>query len=106
MKVFKIETNELGENCYIVSDGKDAAVIDPGGCAEEIIKKCEGLSVRAVLLTHGHFDHIIAVRLPYIFIKTMRHASLTRKKAWRRFLGLRTKRQNMTKHTERVTLCL
>lgn len=61
LKVFKIETNELGENCYIVSNGKDAAVIDPGGCAEEIIKKCEGLSVRAVLLTHGHFDHIIAV---------------------------------------------
>lgn len=61
MKIYKIETNALGENCYIVSDGQNAAVIDPGGCADEIIKKCEGLNVCAILLTHGHFDHILAV---------------------------------------------
>ena len=48
-------------NCYIVSDGEslDCAVIDPGAQALEILSYLEdlGLHCRALLLTHGHFDH-------------------------------------------------
>ena len=63
-----IHTLPLGAyqtNTYIVcADGsKTCAVIDPGYEAETILAKVHdlGLTVDAVLLTHGHFDHVGAV---------------------------------------------
>jgi len=53
----------LGTNCYIVSSKKHALVVDPGGDAEQIndyLQKND-LHVKAILLTHAHFDHIGAV---------------------------------------------
>ena len=49
------------ENCYVVSDDTgEAVVIDPGGMAKEILAyiRDKKLSVKAVLDTHGHCDHI------------------------------------------------
>lgn len=53
----------IGTNCYIASDGRDAFVVDPAEDADEIFRAAEkdGLTVRAILLTHGHFDHIGAL---------------------------------------------
>ena len=52
-------------NTYIVhADGsKTCAVIDPGYEAEAILAEVRslGLTVEAILLTHGHFDHVGAV---------------------------------------------
>ena len=52
-------------NCYIVwaEDASSCAVIDPGYEAEYILKKIAGLGLtcEAILLTHGHFDHVGAV---------------------------------------------
>lgn len=49
-------------NCTIVADPKtkDAIVIDPGGNAEQIVAEIErlGVTVRALLHTHAHLDHI------------------------------------------------
>lgn len=54
-------------NCYIITDEntKDALVIDPGGDEDDIIDYIneKGLKVQAVLVTHGHFDHVGAVRV-------------------------------------------
>lgn len=48
----------IGANCYIVSEGTEAFIIDPGGDAGRIIEAAKNLNVRYILLTHTHFDHI------------------------------------------------
>lgn len=66
--VMQIETLILGaieENCYVVYDeNRTAAVIDPGDEAIDILSLIseESLNVEGILLTHGHFDHIGAVK--------------------------------------------
>ena len=52
-------------NCYILpGESGQALVIDPGDSPEAILRELEsrGLFCAAVLLTHGHFDHVGAVR--------------------------------------------
>ena len=49
------------ENCYVVSDDtREGVVIDPGGMAKQILSYIREakLSIKAVLDTHGHCDHI------------------------------------------------
>lgn len=54
----------LACNCYIVGDAetKEAIVIDPGGDAEDLLAVIEehGLTVKALVATHAHFDHVLA----------------------------------------------
>lgn len=60
--IIKIPVGPLEANCYILTDDatKDAFVIDPGGDPAEIlgIIAKEGLKVRYIVNTHGHFDHV------------------------------------------------
>lgn len=55
----------LETNTYIVYDEAtgDAVVVDPGDVSPKLVKfvKEAGLKVRAVLATHGHFDHVLGV---------------------------------------------
>ena len=67
--MLNIETLTLGAygtNCYIVHDGasKTCCVIDPGYTPEKVLDEVRslGLTVEAILLTHGHFDHVGGVR--------------------------------------------
>ena len=67
--MLKIHTLTLGAyqtNCYIVHDSasKSCAVIDPGYEPERVLAAVQdqGLTVDAVLLTHGHFDHVGGVQ--------------------------------------------
>ena len=51
----------VGTNCYIahVEGRSDCVVVDPGASGERIagVLKDDGLTLAAILLTHGHFDH-------------------------------------------------
>ena len=65
MKVKVMQVGPIGTNCYILEDDQTnlAAVIDPGDEPEliqEALEK-EGVEVRYLLLTHGHYDHTTAV---------------------------------------------
>ena len=66
LSIRRFMCNEIGENAYLALDaaGGSAFVVDPGGEAQQIITACEaaGCALRYILLTHGHFDHIQAVR--------------------------------------------
>jgi len=61
-----ITLGEIQTNCYIVVDETSgiAAVIDPGDfndCLVDLLKHPKIKSVQSILLTHGHFDHILGV---------------------------------------------
>lgn len=65
MKIQNMQVGFMGVNCYIViSDNHHAAVIDPGADADGILEllKESGASLNKILLTHGHFDHVGAVK--------------------------------------------
>ena len=49
-------------NCYLLSNDTEALVIDPGYEPDTILDSLEGLTLKAILLTHGHFDHVGAVK--------------------------------------------
>lgn len=61
MKIERVVTGYLEENCYILTIDKKSIVIDPGDDYDLIKEKLKDTKVLGVLLTHNHFDHIGAV---------------------------------------------
>lgn len=64
MKIRTLTVGMMQTNCYLVSDEDGVtAVIDPGSAPEKILACAaqEQLQIAAILLTHGHFDHVGAV---------------------------------------------
>lgn len=62
MIVTAFTVGPLGTNCYLVSDetGGSAVLVDPGGVSPELLRAVAAVDLTAILLTHGHFDHIAA----------------------------------------------
>ena len=65
MQMWSYMVGSVMTNCYVLAEKEksEAALIDPGDEAEYLLRECEkqGLSVKAILLTHGHYDHMLAV---------------------------------------------
>lgn len=65
MEVKTLPVGQLQTNCYLAidQDTNKAIVIDPGDDGEFIIQKIldERVELEAIVATHGHFDHVLAV---------------------------------------------
>ena len=64
LQMKEVTVGAIGTCCYILWDDArtDCVVIDPGDEPERIRKAADERTIAAILLTHGHFDHIGAVR--------------------------------------------
>ncbi len=66
MIIKNVVVGPLEVNCYIIGceDTKEAAIIDPGDNADEIIRiiEMDGLKPKFIINTHAHFDHIGGVK--------------------------------------------
>lgn len=51
------------QNCYVICNGQDAIVVDPGSQADDIAALVRGNSwrIHGIINTHAHYDHIGAV---------------------------------------------
>ena len=65
LELIKIEVGPWPMNSYVVKDHitKEAAIIDPGAEGKKIIKAVDGYIVKFILITHGHGDHVSALRV-------------------------------------------
>lgn len=61
----EVTVGMLRTHCYIVGDEetRECAVFDPGASGEKIMETVRelGLTVKYIVLTHGHFDHVLGV---------------------------------------------
>ena len=62
MNIQKLTLGLYQTNIYILSNDTEAVVIDPGYEPDTILDALEGKELKAILLTHGHFDHVGAVK--------------------------------------------
>lgn len=60
MEIKRIPVGPIGTNCYIFTDGAGhGAIVDPGAEGAKLLALARemDITVDAILLTHGHFDH-------------------------------------------------
>jgi len=62
IKTYKV--GKLATNCYLVTNLKSncSVIVDPGGESIELEKELLKMHVKYILLTHGHFDHILKAK--------------------------------------------
>lgn len=61
MKINSVVVGPLEENCYLLEQGEELLIVDPGDEANKIIDVIGKRKVHAILITHRHFDHVGAL---------------------------------------------
>ncbi len=66
MKIYRVVVGPIQENCYIIKneENNEGVIIDPGDESDRImatVKQAGIQKVPAILITHGHGDHISAL---------------------------------------------
>ena len=63
MDIIRIKNVGFSSNCYLLTSGNEAALIDPSSAADEISLTIDkyGFSLRYIILTHAHFDHMLSL---------------------------------------------
>ena len=65
LRLWSVPTGPIQENAILIAGaGNEGFLIDPGDDAERLLTlvRGSGVTVRGILLTHAHFDHIGAVQ--------------------------------------------
>ena len=63
MEIVNLYPGAFASNCYLLISHGHAAVVDPSLNAEKLLSELDGraLTIDCILLTHGHFDHVLAL---------------------------------------------
>lgn len=61
LKIEHLVLGRLRTNCYIVKKDNKCIIIDPADEANVIKEACKDYEVEEILVTHHHFDHILAL---------------------------------------------
>lgn len=61
MNIEIVKVGQLECNCYILEKDNNVLIIDPGDDYNKIKEKIKNKNLKAVLITHNHFDHIGAL---------------------------------------------
>ena len=63
MRIFTICPKSFASNTYLLASKHSAIVIDPSVSVNAITAKLneENVELKGILLTHGHFDHIVSI---------------------------------------------
>lgn len=59
MEIQTLTPGGFAANCYLVREGNDAILIDCTATVSHVRTALQGATLRGVLLTHGHFDHML-----------------------------------------------
>lgn len=63
MKIVPICSDSLGSNTYLLVSGTHALVVDPSVSVSALLNaaRTEDANLEGILLTHGHFDHLLSL---------------------------------------------
>ena len=62
LTVKKLSVGPYDNNVYVVEAGDEAILVDGANDAERLLAELRGLAVKAIVQTHGHFDHVQALK--------------------------------------------
>lgn len=59
--VKKLSVGPYDNNVYVLASDGEALLVDGAADADRLLGELEGLTVKAIVQTHGHFDHVQAL---------------------------------------------
>ena len=61
MEIDKIVSGVLHNNTYIITNGADTYIVDANATVDMLKPYLVGKTVKGILITHGHFDHVFSL---------------------------------------------